>query len=295
MARDDRSYGELHGMSKVMRRVYDSLDVMASSDSPVLITGEVGTGREALARELHYRSHRGTGPFVAFNCAAMPEAVLASNLFGHVHGAFADARRAHSGLLTAAERGTILLCEIAGLPLTLQARLLETMVHKRVLPVGGSVARPIDVRIMATSHADLEALVGRGSFRADLLQRISSNRVIVPPLRDRSGDVLLLAEYFVQSVADRARKEVTGLSAAAAERLAAHDWPGNVRELRTCIERAVFLSRSKVIDVSDLPETLRNRENLRLPVRRGRSDWGADTTARLPLSAAATANPRETR
>src|SRR5688572_4844160 len=128
MARDDRSYGELHGMSKAMRRVYDSLDVMASSDSPVLITGEVGSGREALARELHYRSTRGTRPFVAFNCSAMPEVVLASNLFGHVRGAFADARRAHSGLLTAAEHGTILLCEIDGLPLSLQARLLQAVV-----------------------------------------------------------------------------------------------------------------------------------------------------------------------
>jgi DNA-binding NtrC family response regulator len=147
---------------------------------------------------------------------------------------------------------------------------------------------------MATSHADLEALVGEGSFRADLLQRLGANRVAVPPLRDRSGDVLLLAEYFVQSVADRARKEVTGLSAEAAERLAAHDWPGNVRELRTCIERAVFLSRSKVIEVSDLPETFRSCQSLRSAVRGGVRDWGADTTPSL-LSGAASANPPEGR
>jgi DNA-binding NtrC family response regulator len=258
MARDDRSYGELHGMSKVMQRVYDSLDAIAQSDSAVLIAGEVGTGRETLARELHFRSNRGTGPFVAFNCAAMPEAVLASNLFGHARGAFAGQRSAHSGLLAAAERGTILLCEIAGLPPGVQAALLRALVEKRIVPVGGSVSRPIDVRIMATSHCELERLVHNGSLQAELLHRISMNRLSVPPLRERSGDVLLLAEYFVRTVAERAGKQITELSAGAAERLAAYPWPGNVRELRTCIERAVFLSRSKTIEVSDLPESIRN-------------------------------------
>jgi two-component system, NtrC family, response regulator AtoC len=257
-ARDDRSYGDLHGMSKAMRRLYDSLDAIARSDTAVLISGEVGTGREALARELHYRSSRGTGPFVAFNCAAMPEALLASNLFGHVRGTFVGTRGAHAGLLAAAERGTILLCEIAELPLSTQAGLLRACVEKRIVPVGGTVERPIDVRIMATSHRDLGALSGNGRFRADLFCRISANHLAVPPLRERGNDVLLLAEYFVQTVADRAHKEVTALSAAAAERLAAYHWPGNVRELRSCIERAVFLARSSTVEVSDLPERIRS-------------------------------------
>jgi two-component system response regulator HydG len=258
MARDDRSYGELRGMSKVMQRVYDSLDAIAQSDSAVLITGEVGTGRETLARELHFRSNRGTRPFVAFNCAAMPESVLASNLFGHARGVFAGQRGAYSGLLATIERGTVLLSEIAGLPPGVQKALLRALVEKRIVPFGGSVSRPIDARIMATSHCELEPLVHSGSFRAELFHRLNANGLSVPPLRKRSGDVLLLAEYFVRSVAERAGKQVAELSAEAAERLVAYPWPGNVRELRTCIERAVFLSRSKTIEVSDLPERIRN-------------------------------------
>ena len=257
MARDEGGYGDLQGVSAAMRRVYDSLDAIARLDAPVLITGEVGTGRETLARELHLRSRRGVGPFVAFNCAAMSEVVLRCNLFGHVQGAFAGLGRAHAGLFVAAERGTILLCEIGGLPPGVQAELLRALAEKRVRPVGSSVERPVDVRIMVTSCHDLAPLMRDGSFSADLFHRLGANHVTVPPLRERAGDVLLLADYFLRSSAERARKEVTGISAPAAARLAEYHWPGNVRELKSCMERGVFLSRSKMIHLSNLPERVR--------------------------------------
>jgi DNA-binding NtrC family response regulator len=257
--RDDRSYGELYGVSKVMRRLYDSLDAIADLDSPVLITGEVGTGREAVARELHLRSRRGAGPFVAFNCVAMPAAVLMSNLFGHVRGAFGSALSAHPGLLGSADRGTIFVSGIADLPAGVQSRLVRAIERKRIVPVGGSAERTIDVRIMASTHRDLGILAEEGSFRHDLFRKISAIPLAVPPLRERSGDVLLLADYFIETACQSARKEIAGLSPAAAERMAAYDWPGNVRELRNCVERAVFLTRSTTIEVSDLPERIRKQ------------------------------------
>jgi DNA-binding NtrC family response regulator len=257
---DARHYGELIGSSPEMRRVYDLIERIADSDSTVLITGESGTGKEVVARELHRRGKRAQGPFVAINCAAMPEALLESELFGHVRGAFTDARSSHDGLLVKASGGTLLLDEVGDMPLGIQPKLLRALQERRVRPVGGSAEVEFDARIIACTHRDLESLVDEDRFRQDLFYRINVIHVPVPPLRGRGGDLLLLAQHQLEILAARAEKPVSGFSPAAAERLMTYHWPGNVRELQNCIERAVALSRTSVVDVADLPQRIREHQ-----------------------------------
>jgi two-component system response regulator HydG len=247
----------LLGASGAMAKVRDLLARVADSDASVLITGESGTGKEVVARVLHGRSRRSTGPFVAINCAALPEPLLESELFGHVRGAFTDARSARRGLFVQASGGTLLLDEVGDLPLALQPKLLRALQERTVRPVGGDVEVPFDVRLLATTHRDLEAAIEEGRFREDLYFRVNVIHVPLPPLRSRGADVLLLAQQFVGRYAAEARKPVKGLSPAAAERLVAYSWPGNVRELQNCIERAVALTQYEEIRVDDLPEKIR--------------------------------------
>jgi two-component system response regulator HydG len=230
---------------------------VARSDAPVLVTGETGTGKELVARAIHGASARRGAPFVAVNCAAVPDALLESELFGHVRGAFTDAREARAGLFVHAAGGTLLLDEICDLPLSLQPKLLRALQERRVRPLGASAEVPLDVRIVAATNRDLEAAVEQGSFRQDLLFRLDVLRVEVPPVRARGGDVLLLAQRFIRSCAERAGKDVVGLSRGAAEKLLHYGWPGNVREIQNCIERAVALTRHEEILVEDLPERIR--------------------------------------
>ncbi|MFZ5440559.1 MAG: sigma-54-dependent transcriptional regulator [Myxococcota bacterium] len=241
--------------SESMQRVLDVVARVSTSQSSVLITGESGTGKEVLARAIHQRSGR-SGPFVAINCAAMPESLLESELFGHVRGAFTDAREARVGLFTEANGGTLLLDEIGDMPLGLQPKLLRVLQERKVRPLGARAEHPIDVRIIAATHRDLEARIEEGTFREDLFFRINVVHVELPPLRERSADVLPLAQRFLTEFAARAHKAVKGLSAPAAEKLLAYDWPGNVRELSNCIERAVALTRYDELGVDDLPEKL---------------------------------------
>ncbi len=238
--------------SEAMRRVLDVVARVSSSQSSVLITGESGTGKEVLARAIHERSGR-TGPFVAINCAAMPESLLESELFGHVRGAFTDAREARVGLFTQASGGTLLLDELGDMPLGLQPKLLRVLQERTVRPIGARTEHPIDVRIIAATHRDLEGRIERGEFREDLYFRINVVHVALPPLRERSADLLPLAQRFIADSAARAHKTVKGLSAPAAAKLLAYDWPGNVRELSNCIERAVALTRYDQLGVDDLP------------------------------------------
>jgi two-component system response regulator HydG len=254
---DARHFGKLIGGSAAMQGVYDLLARIADSPATVLITGESGTGKEVAARGLHERGPRKGKAFVAINCSAVPEALLESELFGHARGAFTDARAARAGLLLQATGGTLLLDEIGDMPIALQPKLLRALQERTLRPVGGDEEMPFDVRVIATTNRDLRALVDEGRFREDLYFRINVIHVALPPLRARGGDVLLLAQHFIDVHAARAGKRVAGLSPAAAEKLLAYSWPGNVRELQNCIERAIALTQQERIGVEDLPETVR--------------------------------------
>ena len=255
---ESRRFDELLGASPAMKEVYDLLERVAESESTVLVSGESGTGKELVARALHRRSKRAAGPFVAINCAAMPEQLLESELFGHTKGAFTDARTARPGLFVQAKGGTIFLDEIGDMPLGLQPKLLRALQERSVRPVGGDHETPIDVRVVAASNRDLETAIEERKFREDLYYRINVIHVELPPLRARGADVLLLAQHYLEHFAVQSQKDVRSLDPDAAERLSAYAWPGNVRELANCLERAVALTRSESIGSADLPEKIRN-------------------------------------
>jgi len=247
----------LLGQSAAMRTVLDLVDRVATSDVSVLVTGESGTGKELVAREIHARGPNPAGPFVAVNCAAIPETLLESELFGHAKGAFTDARTQRRGLFAEADGGTLLLDEIGEMPLAMQAKLLRALEERAVRPVGGNVSVPFNARLVAATNKNLEAAVVDKTFREDLYYRIHVVHIEVPPLRARGADVLELAQSFLSRAAERQRKPVKSLSPSVAERLLGYTWPGNVRELVNCVERAVALARFEQLTVEDLPEKLR--------------------------------------
>ncbi len=254
----------LLGRSRAMRRTYDTLLRAAATDASVLITGESGTGKELVARALHEKGRRSSGPFVAINCGALPESLLESELFGHARGSFTDAHASRAGLLVRASGGTLFLDEIGEAPAGLQAKLLRALEDRRVRPVGGDDERPFDVRLVSATNRDLNTEIERGRFRSDLYYRINVIRIDLPPLRARGDDVLLLAQRLVEQLAAKTDKKVSGIAAPAAEKLMAYAWPGNVRELRNCIERAVALTRFEEITVADLPEPIQDYRRSRL-------------------------------
>ena len=249
---------ELLGESPALRALRDLVARVAAADAPVLITGETGTGKELVARAIHRLGNGQAEPFVALNCAAVPEPLLESELFGFERGAFTDARAAHRGLLVQAGRGTLFLDEIAELPLALQPKLLRVLEERRVRPLAAEREVPFEARVVAATNRDLEAAVEEGRFREDLFYRLDVLRLEVPPLRARGGDSLLLAQHFLHAIADRSGKPVVGISRGAAEKLLAYAWPGNVRELANAIERAVALTQHEQILVEDLPERIRD-------------------------------------
>jgi DNA-binding NtrC family response regulator len=251
-------FNALVGESPAMHEAYDLIERVAAADATVLITGESGTGKEVVARAIHDRSHRRGGPFVAINCASVPEALLESELFGHAKGAFTDARTAEAGLFSRANRGTIFLDEIGDMPLGLQPKLLRVLQERTVRPVGGHEEVPVDVRVVAATNRDLESAIEERRFREDLYYRINVVHIPLPPLRARGGDILPLAQHFLSHFAARAGKKVAGIAPAAAQKLVAYGWPGNVRELQNCMERAVALTRFEQIGVDDLPEKVRD-------------------------------------
>lgn len=248
---------ELKGESAVMVDLLHLLARVAQTDASVLITGETGTGKELVARELRRISRRESGPFVAINCAALPEAILESELFGHARGAFTDAKSARDGLFKEAHGGTLFLDEIGDMPMSLQPKLLRALQERSIRPMGSNVEMPIDVRLITATNRDLETAVEDGIFRQDLLYRINVIQVHVPPLRARGNDVLILAQHFIALFASRFSKNVVGLTSPAAQKLLAYAWPGNVRELQNCMERAVALAMHDQITVEDLPENIR--------------------------------------
>ncbi len=244
---------ELAGESPAMRAVHETIARVASTDATVLVTGESGSGKELVARDLHKRSKRKDGPFVALNCSAIPEAMLEAELFGSV--AAGDGPR---GAFVEARGGTLFLDDVAELPLGLQAKLHRAIEERTMLPVGGTADVPFDARIIAATNRDLESLVESGAFRDDLYYRINVVHIELPPLRARAGDVLLLAQQFIKRHAESMGKHVTGFSAAVGERLLAYAWPGNVRELQNCVERAMALARFEELTVEDLPPKVRD-------------------------------------
>ncbi|HSO37614.1 MAG TPA: sigma-54 dependent transcriptional regulator [Labilithrix sp.] len=255
---ETQRFEEMLGSSAAMKKVHDLVTRIADSDATVLIYGESGTGKELVARALHRRGRRGAGPIVAINCAAMPEALLESELFGHVKGAFTDAKTAKRGLFVEANGGTLFLDEIGEMPLSVQPKLLRALEARTVRPVGASVEIPFDVNLVTATNRDLETAVAEGRFREDLFYRINVVRVDLPPLSARGNDILVLAQYFLERFAVRSGKRIVGLSSAVAKRLLAYAWPGNVRELQNCVEQAVALARFEEITVEDLPERIRD-------------------------------------
>jgi DNA-binding NtrC family response regulator len=247
---------ELVGASPAMQRLRAMIEQVARSDASALLLGESGTGKELAARELHRRSRRARGPFVAVNCAALPELLLESELFGHVRGAFTDARTDRRGLFAEASGGTLFLDEIGELSAALQPKLLRVLEEHTVRPIGGAREIPVDVRVVAATHRNLKADIESGRFRSDLYYRLDVLRVTLPPLRERGDDVVALAHCFVSRAAAREHKRIRGLSDEIAQRLRCHAWPGNVRELRNCIEHAVAMSSAELIGVEDLPDSL---------------------------------------
>jgi len=251
-----RSFDELIGESQVMQAMFSKLMRIADSEASVLLTGESGSGKELAARAIHKFSRRSRQPVVAINCSAMPEPLLESELFGHVKGAFTNAHSDYQGLFLAAEGGTLLLDEIGELPLALQPKLLRVLEDHCVRPVGSSVEKPFNVRVIAISNRDLETAVREGAFREDLLYRLNVITVPVPPLRTRGTDILLLAEKYIELYASRQDKQIDGMTNGTAQKLLAYRWPGNVRELRNAMEHAVTLTDHKKIIPDDLPEKI---------------------------------------
>ena len=247
----------LIGSSGAMRRVRELVARVGGSDVSVLIHGETGTGKELVARALHVASGR-EGPCIAVNCAALPKNLVESELFGHVRGAFTDARARRNGLFADADGGTLLLDEIGELPLDLQPKLLRALQERAVRPVGANLEVPFDTRVLAATNRDLAAAVAAGRFREDLYYRIDVMSIALPPLRKRERDVLELAAHFLGRVTRERASRPLGITDGAAELLLAYGWPGNVRELDNCIEHAAVLARGSAIDVDDLPERLRD-------------------------------------
>jgi len=244
------------GESGRMQEVLSLVRRVAPSDATVLIRGESGTGKELIAKAIHYASPRAEGPLVRVNCAALPETLLESELFGHERGAFTGAVASRKGRFELAHGGSLFLDEIGDLPLHLQVKLLRVLQEREIERLGSSRPLPVDVRLLAATHRDLEALVRGGRFRDDLYYRINVVTVALPPLRERREDIPLLVEHFVSAFAAKNGKAIRGLTREARDALLRYDYPGNVRELENVIERAVVLTRDDVIGPEDLPLSL---------------------------------------
>jgi DNA-binding NtrC family response regulator len=243
--------------SPVMKSALGTVLRAAAAETAVLLLGESGTGKELLARALHAESPRRAGPFIGVNCSAIPDTLLESQLFGHRRGAFTDAREDRKGLFQAAAGGTILLDEIGDMPAALQAKLLRVLQEREIHPIGAPAPIPVDVRVVAATHCDLDALLESGRFRRDLYYRLNVIMVRIPPLRERPADLLPLVAHFLEKHGRRVGRPGCSLSPTALDALRRYTWPGNVRELENAIERALVLGHDDVIRPEELPECVR--------------------------------------
>jgi two-component system response regulator HydG len=248
-------FGGLIGVSLKMQRVYKMIEKVCQHHYPVLILGESGTGKELVARSIHFLGARQQKPFVPVDCSGLVPTLIESELFGHVKGAFTGAQHSRAGLLETANNGTVFLDEIGELPVDLQSKLLRVLQEHEVRPVGSSGRTPIDVRVIAATHRDLESAIRGGTFRQDLYFRLNVVQIKLPPLRERKSDIPLLAHMFLEKFCE-AQRPVRTISEDAMRRLMAFDWPGNVRELENAIERAVALGSGPILHVGDLPSNL---------------------------------------
>ncbi len=247
------------GESPSMREVFRLVEKIAPTTSTVLIRGESGTGKELVARAIHARSQRATRPFHAINCAAIPENLLESELFGHERGSFTGADSRKIGLFEVASGSTLFLDEIGDLSLPLQGKILRTLQEKEVKRVGGNETIPVDVRVVAATNRELEAMMKAGLFREDLFYRLNVIPMVLPPLRERTSDVPALVTRFLEKVNAAHGTAVTRFDPAALDLLCAHNWPGNIRQLESVVERAVLLSEGETIHVEDLPLEIRHQ------------------------------------
>jgi two-component system response regulator PilR (NtrC family) len=262
-------FSNILGVSDAMQQVFATIRTVAGTTSTVLISGESGTGKELVARAVHFNSLRRDRPFVAVNCGAVPEALLESELFGHVRGAFTGAHANKKGLVEAAEGGTIFLDEIGEMPSSMQVKLLRVLQDHRFRRVGGTDEVQADVRVIAATNQDLTRMVAEGRFREDLYYRLNVLPIMLPPLRDRREDIPLLAEHFLQQYASEMGKPVRTISAEALQLLQEHPWRGNVRELQNAIERAVALEQTEAVLPESLPDDVRRLAGPKGPAPRG--------------------------
>jgi len=247
---------QIIGETQRMKEVLEMIRRVSQSDAPVLLLGESGTGKELMARAIHYQSPRREGPFVVMNCAAIPENLIESELFGHEKGAFTDAKEGRRGKFELAHRGTLFMDEIADLSLSTQAKILRFLQFKELERVGGGKTIRVDVRFIAATNKDLRKEVREGRFREDLYYRINVIPVYIPPLRERREDIPLLVDHFIRRFSERERRSIKGITPQALRRLMDYPWPGNVRELENVIERMVTLCRGEFLREDDLPEEL---------------------------------------
>lgn len=252
---DRHRFENIIGTSDEMAAVFDMVEKVANTDSTVLITGESGTGKELIAKAIHYNSTRRDKPLITVNCAAIPEELLESELFGHIKGAFTGAVATHPGKFDAADGGSIFLDEIGDMSFKLQVKVLRVLQEQRFEPVGSSTTREVDVRIIAATNQDLERAVKERRFREDLFYRLNVIPIHVPPLRERVSDIPLLISHFIRKYNAANDRKVTDITQEALTKLCGYQWPGNVRELENTIERIIVLKKGEVIDVADLPPT----------------------------------------
>jgi len=259
------SFDNLIGTSASFRQVIAAIGEVCESRANVLIQGESGTGKEMVARAIHFNSPRKDKPFVALNCAAIPEGLLESELFGHVKGAFTGAIANRIGRFAQADQGTIFLDEIGDMPIALQAKILRVLQERSFEPVGSTLTKTVDVRIIAATNRDLREAVKRGQFREDLYYRLNVFPIALPALRERREDIPLLVQHVTRQISSTIGKRVSGFSPAALRAMADYHWPGNIRELQNCIERAIIVAKQPLVDVGDLPQYL-------FDIRDGRRD-----------------------
>lgn len=252
---------ELYGMENVvarspqMQRLFQQIAQVADTDATICLFGETGVGKEVVARVVHANSRRAQGPFIALNCAAIPESLFESELFGHVRGAFTNAHTSKKGLFQSANGGTLFLDEIGEMPLSMQVKLLRAVQDREVREVGSDTTNKIDVRIVVATNRDLGEAVKAGTFRSDLYYRIQVVPLVIPPLRDRRDDIPVMAHHFLKQSVARTKKDVRGFTPAAMQKLTLYHWPGNVRELENVIEKAVIMSRQDMVTPDLLPSS----------------------------------------